>query len=233
MKSFLCYAIVLLFFSTVNAQESEEYRMEIGLNTGLMTYIGDFNSLIIRKMQPTIGVTANYNINPHMALNTLLMYGKIKGISTDEKTYYHKYVKSPWKFNNKLIDLSFSYQYNFFAYGTGQDYRGAKRFTPYLFGGIGISYLKYLIDEKKTAKQLFTANIPLGIGIKYKIGERTNVGLTWTIHFTLSDKLDSQSDPYGIKSTGLFKNTDNFSTLQLSLTYSFMVKCKTCHNDDE
>ena len=77
MKSFLCYAIVLLFFSTVKAQESEEYRMEIGLNTGLMTYIGDFNSLIIRKMQPTIGVTANYNINPHRAMNTLLIYEKI------------------------------------------------------------------------------------------------------------------------------------------------------------
>ncbi|MDD6865956.1 MAG: porin family protein, partial [Prevotella sp.] len=38
-------------------------------------------------------------------------------------------------------------------------------------------------------------------------------------------------DPYGIKSSGLFKNTDCYSVLQLSLTYSFMPKCVTCNKD--
>lgn len=82
-------------------------------------------------------------------------------------------------------------------------------------------------------KNVFTANIPIGLGVKYKIGERLNLGLEWAIHFSLSDELDGVKDPYGIKSTGLFKNTDCYSALQITLTYSFMPKCRTCHNADE
>ncbi len=49
--------------------------------------------------------------------------------------------------------------------------------------------------------------------------------------FSLSDKLDGVEDPYGIKSNGMFKNTDCYSTLRLSVTYDIMAKCKTCNND--
>ena len=81
------------------------------------------------------------------------------------------------------------------------------------------------------AEKVFTANVPLGLGFKYKIGERMNVGLDWAMHFSLSDKLDGRKDPYGIASTGIFKNTDCYSVLQLTLTYSFMPKCSTCNKD--
>lgn len=69
------------------------------------------------------------------------------------------------------------------------------------------------------------------MGIKYKVAERLNVGLEWAVHFTQSDKLDGVKDPYYIESTGLFKNTDCYSTLQLTLTYSFMPKCVTCNKE--
>ena len=80
---------------------------------------------------------------------------------------------------------------------------------------------------------MFTANVPLGLGVKYKIGPRLNLGLEWAVHFSLSDKLDGVKDPYNIESSGLFKNTDCYSAFQLTLTYSFMAKCRTCHNADE
>ena len=65
------------------------------------------------------------------------------------------------------------------------------------------------------------------------MGERTNIGVEWAMHFSLSDKLDGWADPYTIKSTGLFKNTDCYSTLLVTFTYSFMAKCRTCHNDND
>ena len=46
-----------------------------------------------------------------------------------------------------------------------------------------------------------------------------------------SDEIDGKKDPYGIKSTGIFKNTDCYSALQLSITYSFLPKCVTCNKD--
>ena len=51
------------------------------------------------------------------------------------------------------------------------------------------------------------------------------------MHFSQNDELDGAKDPYGIKSSGMFKNTDCYSTLQMTLTYSFMQKCVTCNKD--
>ena len=97
---------------------------------------------------------------------------------------------------------------------------------PYVFGGLGATYVK------GNEKNVFTANVPLGFGAKYKINERLNVGLDWTIHFSLSDELDGVKDPYWVKSSGAFKNTDCYSMLQVSLTYSFSAKCKTCNKEE-
>ena len=74
-------------------------------------------------------------------------------------------------------------------------------------------------------------NLPIGAGIKYKIGNRLNLTAEWAMRFTLSDKLDGSKDPLGIKSSGLFKNTDGYSVLQIALTYDLWEKCKTCNND--
>jgi hypothetical protein len=161
-----------------------------------------------------------------MGLRIAASYGKLKGKSTDADTYYPDYQQSAYDFNNSLVDVSLTYEYNFWPYGTGRDYRGAKRITPFVFGGLGATYVS------GGDKNVFTANVPLGLGIKYKIGERLNLGVEWAMHFSLSDKLDGVKDPYYVKSSGLFKNTDCYSALQVTLTYSFMAKCRTCNNDD-
>ena len=122
--------------------------------------------------------------------------------------------------------MSLVFEYNFWPYGTGRDYRGARRLVPFIFGGLGTTFVKG--DQKN----VFTANVPLGIGAKYKINERMNVGVDWSIHFSLSDELDGVKDPYGIKSSGLWKNQDCYSMLQVSFTYSFSAKCKTCNKEE-
>ena len=130
--------------------------------------------------------------------------------------------------SHSLVDVSAVYEYNFWPYGTGRDYRGAKRLTPFVFVGVGATFA-----SGGDADNCFTANMPIGVGVKYKIGPRLNLGVEWAEHFSLSDNLDGKKDPYGIESTGLFKNTDCYSTLQITLTYSFSAKCRTCHNEDE
>ena len=92
--------------------------------------------------------------------------------------------------------------------------------------GLGATFAK----PEKTEVAL---NLPIGLGVKYKAGERVNLALEWTMHFTTSDMLDGVKDPYGIKSSGIFKNTDCYSHFRLSLTYDIWKKCSTCHNDRE
>lgn len=209
------------------AQSDYQYRMEIGAGVGVVTYQGDLGGSLTKNMQPMASVVLRRVFNPYMALKFSAAYGKLKGSSADSNTYYPDYAASQYRFNKTLVDADVTYEYNFWPYGTGQDYRGAKRFTPFIFAGLGATYAG---GEGNSA---FTANVPIGLGVKYKAGKRLNVALEWAEHFSMSDKLDGVKDPYGIKSSGLFKNTDCYSAIQLTLTYSFMPKCRTCHNEDD
>ena len=231
MKKTLNIVLTALLLSIAsvpaNAQTDYEYRMEIGGGVGLMAYEGDFNGSILHNMQPSASLMLRRVINPYMDLRLAASYGKLKGSSKDVKTYLPQYQDTQYDFATTLVDVSATYEYNFWPYGTGNDYRGAQRITPFIFAGIGTTY------ASTPTGNVFTANLPLGLGVKYKVAPRLNLGIEWAMHFSLNDKLDGIADPYGIQSTGMFKNTDCFSALQLTLTYSFMPKCRTCHNDDD
>ena len=213
---------------TATAQTDDQYRMEIGVGAGMVAYEGDYNGSITSGMQPAATVMLRRIFNPYMGLRLAATYGKLKGSDRGLKTYIPDTDgDTSYEFNNTLADLSLTYEYNFWPYGTGHDYRGAKRLTPFIFAGLGATYVT------GGGNNVFTANLPLGLGVKYKLAPRLNLGVEWAMHFSLSDKLDGTVDPYGIKSSGLFKNTDCYSALQVSLTYSLMAKCRTCHNQDE
>ena len=226
MRKGLVTLLMLCATLTASAQQDDEYLMEIGGGVGMVSYQGDFNGKITSGMQPAGAIVWRRLLNPYMGFRVTGMMGKLKGDATRMETYYPDETTRAYSFDRSLTDVSVTYEYNFWPYGTGCDYRGAKRITPFVFGGIGATYVSG--GEKK----VFTANVPIGLGIKYKLKERLNVGLEWSMHFSLSDELDGMADPYGIKSSGAFKNTDCYSGLMLTLTYSFKSKCRTCNNDD-
>ncbi len=226
MRKGLVTLLMLCATLTASAQQDDEYLMEIGGGVGMVSYQGDFNGKITSGMQPAGAIVWRRLLNPYMGFRVTGMMGKLKGDATRLETYYPDETTRAYSFDRSLTDVSVTYEYNFWPYGTGRDYRGAKRLTPFVFGGIGATYVSG--GEKK----VFTANVPIGLGIKYKLKERLNVGLEWSMHFSLSDELDGIADPYGIKSSGAFKNTDCYSGLMLTLTYSFKSKCRTCNNDD-
>ena len=222
--------VVIMLISSVTlsrAQGDVEYLMEVGAGLGLVSYEGDYNGNITKNMQPMASVMLRRLINPYHGFRVRAGFGKLKGSSADVETYYPGLQETPYTFSHTMVDLCTTYEYNFWPYGTGREYRGAKRLSPFVFGGIGLAYVKAGSDN------VFTGGLPIGLGVKYKLADRMNLGVEWGVHFTLSDKLDGSEDPYGIKSSGAFKNTDCYSALQVTLTYSFMAKCRTCHNEDE
>ena len=226
MRTILLIAFFTLVSLGAKAQDEYEYKMEIGVGAGMVSYEGDFNGSIVKNMQPSASLILRRIFNPYMGVKLDVMYGKLKGSSADVKTYYPGYDDNPIEFSNTLLDAGLTFEYNFWPYGTGREYRGAKRLTPFVFLGIGATYVT------GGGENAFTANVPIGLGVKYKIGKRLNLGLEWAMHFSLSYKLDGVEDPYGIESSGVFKNTDCYSALKLTLTYSFMPKCKICNKDD-
>ena len=225
----VCVLLLLFMLSApvpTLAQADEEYLLEVGGGIGAVSYLGDFNGSISGNMQPLATALLRRVINPYMGVTATVSYGQLKGSYKSAGTFYPDYQGQTYSFSNPLVDLSLRYEYNFWPYGTGRDYRGAKRLTPFVFGGLGGTYTN-------TTGTVLATNLLLGAGVKYKAAKRLNVALEWGIHFTTSDKLDGAEDPYYIKSTGAFKNKDCYSALQLTLTYSFLAKCRTCHNEDE
>ena len=206
---------------TSTAQDAPEYLMEIGGGLGMTAYQGDLGGGLLKDLQPRVAATARYKMNPRMAWNIQMSTGKLKGSSKNVKTWYPELHDSIVSFSNQLTDLTVRYEYNFWPYGTGKEYLGAQGLTPFMAIGTGLALVK-----KNLAAQLI-----FGVGVKYKVADRLNLAAEWMIHFTGSDKLDNVVDPYGIQSSGMFKNTDSYSTLQVTLTYDFLEKCKTCNND--
>lgn len=206
---------------TASAQEEPEYKLEIGAGAGTVTYLGDFNGGLLQSMQPWGAVVAKYKMNPRTAVGLSIGYGRIKGSSDNVDTWYPQ---ARYEFGTKMVNATLRYEYNFWPFGTGREYRGARRLTPFVAIGLGAIY-------HGGPKKGIAATLPLGVGIKYKIGDRLNLAAEWGMQFTTSDKLDGMTDPYGIKSSGIFKNTDCLSILQVAVTYDLWAKCKTCNND--
>ena len=191
------------------AQNEPEYRLEIGGGIGAVTYLGDFNSNLFKEVQPMGSLIGKYRLDPRMALALSAGYGQLKGSSKNAKTYYPE--RNDYSFTSTLVDIGVRFEYNFWPFGTGQEYRGAKRVTPFIFIGVGVTIAKPNTTE-------VAMNVPLGGGVKYKMADRLNLAVEWAMHFTGKDTLDGIADPYGIKSSGLFKNTDCYSHLRVSLT---------------
>ena len=226
VRHFLLVAALVLMGTAASAQDDPQYRLEIGAGVGTVAYEGDFNGSILKNMQPMAAIVGRYNFDPYKDLRLNIGLGKIKGSSDKMDTYYPDYAEQTYSFSHTLVDASLVFEYNFWPYGTGRDYRGAKRLTPYIYGGLGAT------SVSGGSKSVFTANVPIGIGVKYKVRERLNVGLDWGFHFSLNDELDGVKDPYRVKSSGAFKNTDCYSMLQLTITYSFKAKCRTCNKEE-
>ena len=214
-------AALLLTMLPAVAQDEPEYRLELGAGVGTIAYTGDFNGNLLKGMQPWGTLVARYHLNPRMALALNIGTGKIKGSTDNAETGYQI---EQYEFNHQLTEADIRYEYNFWAYGTGQEYRGARRVVPFIALGLGMTH--YGGEQKG-----ITMNLPLGAGVKWKVAQRLNLIIEWAMRFTMSDNLDGRKDVFGIESKGLFKNTDCYSVLQLGVTYDLWAKCKTCNND--
>lgn len=222
----LCAAFLVSSLLGIQAQTEPEYRMEVGAGVGVMNYLGDFNRHPLKGFQPMAGAVLKYKMNPRMAWSAGLNYGQLKGSTENVDTWYPELADNPIDFTTKVVNFDVRYEYNFWPFGTGREYYGAKPLTPFIAIGAGLAFAN--CNESATAFEM-----PLGVGVKYKLKQRLNLTAEWMMHITGSDKLDGMKDPYGIKSSGIFKNTDCYTTLQVSLTYEFMERCRTCHNDKD
>lgn len=224
MQRFLFILLSFLSTAALMAQQEEPfYRLELGGGVGWNMNFTDVKD----KGGVAASLVARFPLNPRMAVKTQFSYNTIKGSTNGEKAFLPSDPNAAgsgqlnYSVNAAVYDLSALYELHFLPYGYIRDYRGHFRLVPYLQMGFGLAY---------GSCKAFTANIPLGVGMKYKLAQRLNLGVDWLVHFSLSDKLDGLEAPLGIKSE-MFRNKDIYSSLMLTLTYDLNPKCPTCNRD--
>ena len=199
-----------------------EYRYEAGVMAGGSCYYGDANySSFMKNINVMGGLIGRYNINPRMAVKADIAIARITGSTAGIE---NKFPGENADFARTLYEFGVQYEYNFWAYGEGGGYKSYKRVVPYIFAGAGCTF------APKPANHVFTANIPLGLGVKCKVIPRLNVGCELSYRFSFSDRLDTVlDDPYGVES-GLLKNNDSYSFISLFVTYDLSPKYRKCNN---
>lgn len=221
-------SLLLLAASALHAQEDTFYRLELGGGLGAGFSLNDLNSGFFGSPDLNIGGMARFPLNPRMAVKTRLTYLGLSGETAQDGDFYPADPNASgaerlqYKMSGGLVDLTGLFELHFLPYGWVQGYQGYKRITPYVQAGLGFTYA--------TPGKAFCANIPVGVGVKWKIRERLNLSLDWTFHFTASDKLDGLEAPHGIKSSE-FRNKDHYSLTLVSLTYDLSPRCPTCNKD--
>ena len=200
-----CAARTLLVLALVAcavraACQETEYKMEIGGMAGGSFYMGDANwSRPFKDMRFAGAVVARQLFNPHMAVKYDFA---VAGIAGDTRDFAGKFPGGGQAaFSRTLFDIGAQFEYNFLPYGTGGGYRDTRRVTPYITGGVGLTFAPAPADF------VGSLNFPLGMGVKWKAARRLNVGAEFTFRFSMTDKLDvtdrgpfTLNDPYNIKS---------------------------------
>ncbi len=224
MRYLICLLALVCSLHAAAQNDETVYRLELGGGVGMGLNLTDVDG----KIGLAAAAVARFPLNPRMAVKAQFSYSQIKGATDGIKNFYPIDPSQPgsdrlhYEVSDGIYDLSALYELHFLPYGYVRDYKGYSRIVPYLQMGFGLTY--------GPAGKTFSANIPLGFGVKYKVAPRLNLGLDWLMHFSLSDKLDGLDAPLGIKSSG-FRNKDHYSTLTLTLTYDLNPRCPTCNRD--
>lgn len=216
--------MILCLPSKMSAQE--DYRFEIGAGVGMTGYLGDANtSNLYQNPGWDFEALLRYIVNPRWGLKTNFYVGGLSGNSAQMTDVLPN--GASYKFSTTFYEIGELAEFNFFNFGMGESYRKLKRITPYIAAGLGFNFWTV---EKKTG---FAVNIPLGVGVKFKVNPRLNLGLEFLMKKVFTDKLDGEqlADPYGIKSS-FMKNTDWYSTLTFSISYEFSKRCAVCNYKD-
>ena len=218
MKKFL--AILLVMLAAASVAQAQEYRYEVGPALGVSGYLGDVNRANMYKHPGIVGGGIfRYNHNTRWAFKANLLYASISGNSASDTNVFPG--GETYKFTSHLVDLGVQAEFNFFHFGIGAKYKNYKRITPYMTLGLGAT-------AAFCNGTHMTMNLPLGIGVKYKLKDRLNLGFEFTMRKAFGDKIDGITDLNG-NTHGFLKNTDWYSAAMFTVTYEFSKRCTKCH----
>ncbi len=213
MKKFFI-TIIICLPKVLCAQNSVIQEGEFGVGIGAAHYFGDLNTRAhLNRPKPAASVFFRKNFGNYIALRIGASFAQL-GYS-DVYNEENEFMRSRnLSFNTNTWELALQGDFNFYRFLPGDP---AFRFTPYVTLGAGLfNYdpYAYLGNEKYFLRPLGTegqgdtsfvdrkpyssmaVSIPFGVGLKYSINARINIGFEIVHRFTNTDYLDDVSKTY-------------------------------------
>lgn len=210
-----CLLIGVFSINSVKAQyEAIVPEGEFGVSLGAGHYFGDLNTTAkINRPKIAFGAFFRKQFGTYTALRIAGHYAQL-GYSDIYNTKNEFEFRRNLSFNTNIFELTIQGDFNFFKFFPEDPYY---RFTPYITFGAGIfSYnpyayyqgKKYYLRPLGTEGQGSSAYpgrkpygsmafcIPLGVGVKYALTNKINVGFEIVHRFTTTDYLDDVSTTF-------------------------------------
>ena len=218
MKKLVVTALLItsvLSVQKVTAQyESIVQQGEFGISAGAAHYFGDLNTRAkLNRPKPALGVFFRKQFGNYTALRIAAHYARLgySDVYNTQNEYQHRRNLS---FNSNVFEFTLQGDFNFFKFVPADPYYS---FTPYITLGAGVfSYdpYAYLGGQKYFLRPLGTEGqgtaaypdrkpyntmaicVPIGVGIKYALNDRMNLGFEIVYRYTTTDYLDDVSKTY-------------------------------------
>ncbi|MFL5811590.1 MAG: DUF6089 family protein [Flavisolibacter sp.] len=211
MRKLLAALILCLPFSLF-AQNSIVQEGEFGIGIGAAHYFGDLNTRAhLNRPKIASSIFFRKNFGNYIAMRISGTFAQL-GYSDIYNSHNEYMRRRNLSFNTNVWELGLQGDFNFYRFMPGDpDFR----FTPYVTFGASIfnydpyAYLggqKYFlrplgtegqgVDSTRTPYSSMAFAIPFGVGIKYSINERINLGFEVVYRFCGTDYLDDVSKTY-------------------------------------
>lgn len=224
-------SLFVLFISLTSALHAQTF--ELGALLGGSNYIGDIGpDSYINPNELALGAVFKYNVHSRYSYRASVLFTDLSSNDLDASNSARQ--QRGYRFSNRILEASVGMEFNFLEFNLHDFSRPA---TPYIFGGVSYVSMQDLFFTSQTASSSgnkSTFAIPMGLGLKAKVGDRFVIAGEITARYTVSDNLDgSNPDPSNIANGGrIFGNTfshDWFVFSGVLITYTFGKKpCYFC-----
>ncbi len=224
------YMLLVLMVSlcTSVAQAQDRYVGEFGLFGGGSYYNGDANSTkVFYENRLAFGGLLRYFLNDRGVLKLDVIRGKVAGDTRnfDNMLPYGQQAS----FEQNFWDVGIQVEHNFLKYGFESWDREIKRHTPYVLIGPGLTAYEHWRGN------ILAFNVTFGVGYKFKLWKRWNLGFEWSMRKLFIDNfdvVDNESkilnDPYRVGHSTL-KNNDYYTCAVAFISMDLIRRKSRCN----
>lgn len=196
--------LVLLLITALTSLGLQAQYTEVGAYLGTSNYIGDLSEQQIsnENYHSVLGVFYRVNATKRLSLKTSFAKGTISGSDKFARTAASR--QRNLSFRSEIIELAMTGEVNLSNYNI----RDNKTGVPYFFAGIALARFNpqaqmrgawYDLQPLRTEGKKYSRNtlaVPFGLGMKFNVSYKLNVGLEFGARRTFTDFLDDVSTYY-------------------------------------